>query len=66
MNELDIWRTAKVLIDAHGEGAEIEAAMRADLAIDQGNAAVENIWKRVLRAIQELPQQKPSGDVSLH
>jgi hypothetical protein len=47
MEEIDIWRTAKVLIDSHGERAEFEATMRADHAIEQGNLDALRVWKRV-------------------
>lgn len=61
MEEIDIWRTAKILIDAHGEGAALEAAQRADHAIEDGNPEAESAWKRILKAITELQQQAPSG-----
>lgn len=36
MDETDIWRTAKILIDSHGDNASTEAAIRADRALDDG------------------------------
>ena len=30
MDDLDIWRSAKALIDSYGDDAPIHAAMRAD------------------------------------
>ena len=33
MEEIYIWRTAKILIDAHSDEAELEAAMRSDKAL---------------------------------
>ena len=35
--EIDIYRSAKLLIDQHGDEASIEAALRADEFLDQGN-----------------------------
>ena len=61
MEEIDIWRTAKILVDAHGEGAELEAAMRADKALEDGCPDAVNVWKRVTRAVVDLQRQKSPG-----
>jgi hypothetical protein len=37
VEDIDIWRLAKILIDAHGENAWLEAAQRADYALEDGN-----------------------------
>jgi len=37
---LDIYRSANVLIDEHGEDAAIEATMRADAVLEKGDLAV--------------------------
>ena len=34
--DLDIYRSANVLVKQHGEDAPIEAAMRADAMLDKG------------------------------
>jgi len=54
MEEIDIWRTAKILIDAHGDNVWLEAAQRADHSVEDGNAQAESVWKRVLKAVEEL------------
>jgi hypothetical protein len=59
LEEIDIWRTAKILIDAHGEAAWLEAAQRADYCLEDGNPDGVAVWKRVLRAVEELQRQKP-------
>ncbi len=51
MNEFDIWRTAKVLIDAHRENAAIEAKIRVEYAASAGLPEVAEVWLRVLGAI---------------
>ena len=66
MEEIDIWRTAKLLIDAHGDKAWLEAAQRADLAVEQGNAEAESVWKRVGRAVEELQRDKPRAEEPLN
>ena len=35
--DLDIYRTANVLVNRHGEDAPIQAAMRADKMLEKGD-----------------------------
>ncbi len=66
-DDLDIYRSAKLLIDQHGEDAPIHAAMQADKRMKAGDLDGCAIWKRVIRAIKELlDQQPPSSDTPLH
>jgi hypothetical protein len=59
MKEIDIWRTAKVLVDAHGDQAEFEATMRADHALSESNLDALRVWKRVVKAVQALQRHEP-------
>ena len=59
---LDIFRTASLLIEQHGEEAAIHAAMRADELLDSGDIEGQAVWKRIFRAIVELQDQGPPGD----
>ncbi len=52
-SDLDIYRTASVLIREHGEDADLVAAERADSFLDAGDIDGSMIWKRVLKAIKE-------------
>lgn len=61
---LDIYRSAKQLIDQYGEDAPIEAAIRADAMLDRGDLDGQAVWKRIVAAIGELMAKTPSG--SLH
>ncbi len=36
-SDIDIYRTAQVLVKRHGEDAPIEAAMRADALLEKGD-----------------------------
>ena len=56
--ELDIYRSAQVLVKQHGQDASIHAAMRADAMLDKGDLAGCAVWKRVLRAVEELQRAK--------
>ncbi len=51
IHDLDIYRTANVLIKQHGEDAPIHAAMRADAMLEAGDLEGWAVWKRILRAV---------------
>ena len=53
-SELDVWRTAAVLVREHGDGAGMEAAFRADDMMERGDLDACALWKRVMAAVDEL------------
>lgn len=59
MEAIDIWRAAKQLVDRYADDAVIEASMRADAALDQGDMFNFGIWKRVAKAAHELKRERP-------
>ncbi len=60
--DLDIYRTAGVLVKQHGHDAPIRAAMRADAMLKMGDLEGCAVWKRVLRAVEELlSKERPPG-----
>jgi hypothetical protein len=60
---LDIYRTAHLLIKQHGDEASIQAAMKADEMLAQGNLDGKAVWLGVIRAIEELQATEPVGSV---
>ena len=46
--DLDIYRSAQVLVKHHGQDAPIHAAMRADAMLETGDLGEYAVWKRVL------------------
>ena len=61
-SDLDIYRAANEIIKQHGEDAVIEAAMRADAMLEAGDVDGRAVWKRILKAIDELlAQERPDG-----
>ncbi len=63
-SDLDIYRSAQALVKQHGQDAPIEAAMRADAMLGKGDLAGVAVWKRILRAVEELQGTAPkSGEV---
>ncbi len=65
VSDLDIYRSASVLIREHGEDAPIEAAMRADAMLESGDVDGYAVWKRIVKAVEEIhrTERKP-GDVA--
>ncbi len=62
----DIWRSAQVLVKRHGQVAPIEAAMRADAMLEKGDLDGYAVWKRVLRAVEELQGTEPKPGEAVH
>ncbi len=64
--DLDIYRSAQVLIKHHGPDAPIHAAMRADTMLDNGDLDGCAVWKRILRAVEELQGTEPKPGEAVH
>ncbi len=58
VSEIDIYRSAKLLVDQHGEDAGLEAAMRADAMLEKGAMAGAATWRRIVKAVEELQRQE--------
>ncbi len=56
--DLDICRSAKVIINQYGLDAPIEAAMRADAMFDAGDLGVYAVWNRIQRPVAELKPRR--------
>ena len=54
MDEIDVLRTAKLMLEQFGVGAESQAALRVDKAFLDGDIELEQTWKRVVAAIRTL------------
>ena len=52
IRDLDIYRSANVLIREHGEGAALEAAKHADAMLAKGDLEGLAAWKRIVRAVE--------------
>jgi len=64
--DLDIYRSANLLVKQHGKDALIEAAMRADAMLEAGDLHGYAVWKRVLRAVEELQGTAPKPGEVVH
>jgi len=65
-SDLDIYRSADLLIKQHGEDAPIHAAMRADAMLESGDLDGYAVWRRVLRAVGELQGTAPGPGAQVH
>ena len=54
VTDLDVYDAAQVLVDLHGDAADIEAAKMVDEMADKNDAAGVAIWKRIMAAVDEL------------
>ncbi len=59
-DEIDIYRSAKLLIDQHGDDASIFAAQQADKCLEAADLDGKAGWMRVIRAIKEPQDRQPT------
>ncbi len=60
--DLDIYRSANLLVKHHGQDAPIEAAMRADAMLERADLDGYAVWKRIVKAVGELlSKERPDG-----
>lgn len=64
VSEIDIWRSANVLVKQHGDDASFYAAQRVDAMAECGDLEGERTWKRILRPVEELQRESPEGSVN--
>ena len=50
-SDIDIYRSANLLIERYGEDAPIHAAMSADKMMERGNMDGRAVWKRIVKAV---------------
>ena len=65
-SDLDIFRSAKLLIDQHGADAAIEAARRADALLDKGDLDGRAVWLRIQAAVGVLLKETPGDRETVH
>ena len=65
-SDLDIYRSASVLIREHGEDAALEAAQRADAMLEKGDMEGAAVWRLVLKAVEELRRKERREGEATH
>jgi hypothetical protein len=66
IEDTDIWRAAQQMRTLYREDAGIEAAVRADKALYQGDIVGSEVWKRIRNAIGELERKTPKAGEALN
>jgi len=61
MEDIDIWRSAQVLIDQHGAKALDVVAKRTSELREAGNGPAMAVWALIGMAVRDLLKQKPSA-----
>ncbi len=64
--ELEIYRSAKLLIDQHGEDAAKHAAKCADALLEGGDKEGRRAWLSIREAIKGLQRTRPRCDEATH
>ena len=57
--DIDIWRSAHVLVKRYGQDAPLEAAQRADAMLEAGDMDGHAVWLRIVKAVEELLRGEP-------
>ena len=57
IQDVDIWRTANLVVKQHGKDAWFEAGGRADALLAKGDIDGYLVWKRVLKAVEWMTDE---------
>jgi hypothetical protein len=61
LRDIDIYRTAKVLIDRFGDDAPGVADAKLRYWLDRDDRPAQDVWRSVLRAVEILQMFGPAG-----
>ena len=62
----DIFRSARVMVREHGDGALEFAQSRANALWDKNDDKGAAVWMRIARAVEELRKQSPGTTDQAH
>ena len=62
----DIYRAASVIMKQYGKDAQIHSTKRASAMLDKGDVDAYAVWKRILRAVEELQRTGPKPGDEVH
>ena len=62
----DIHYYTQVLVKHHGEGASVRATTRANTMLKAGDLDAYAMWKRILKAVEELQRAEPKSGEAVH
>ncbi len=58
MDEIEVYRTAKRVIDQYGVDASVHVAKQTDIMVERGNLRGASVWKRIAWAVARLEVTK--------
>ena len=61
MDEIDIWRSAELMIRRYGDQAEDAAEARVTQAMEKENPDRWQVWQRITRAVRYLRRLRPKA-----
>ena len=64
--DIDIYRSAKLLIDKHGDDAQLRAIKRATKMLNAGDVYGYAVWKRIMDAIKDMQRDTPRPGEQRH
>ena len=62
IDDLDIYRAAKLVIDNHREDAALYAMARTAVLAGEGDAEGAAIWRQITAAVEELQRERRPGE----
>ena len=65
-SDLDVYRSAWLMVQQHGDDTAIQAAMRANALLDQGDMEGRRVWFRIKEAIGELQRREAPASAVRH
>lgn len=66
VGDLDIWRSANLLVKQHGDDAWFHASQEADARLEAGDVAGQRVWLRIRKAIEDLQREQPHSGEPMH
>jgi hypothetical protein len=59
LDDIDFWRSAKLLIDQHGSDTRVVAAMRSDEMLECGISKARRVWNKtkIMEAVIAMTDQ---------
>ncbi len=64
--DLDIYRSANLLVTQHGEDAPVHAAMRADAMLEAGDLDSYAVWRQIVAVVNEIQREEPLAEERQH
>ena len=66
ISDIEVWRSANVLLKTHGTNVDLVSAQRADELLAEGDVEGQLVWLRIIKAIKELQRITPTEHERQH